>query len=98
MSNNYLADMLAEAASFEEKGQLDLALNIYNVALELVMQADTQSRARVLLLRGRLRYRLKNPQGAMDDLQQALQLDPSLGDVLTGEFSKFYKESCHSMR
>lgn len=87
--------MLKEAAAYEESGQLDLALRIYNVALELLPDAAAEARAKLLLLRGRLNYRLKNPQGAMDDLRQALDLDATLAEALTGEFSKFYKEGCH---
>lgn len=88
-------EMIEQAAAFEKSGQLDLAKGIYNVALDLLPEADKTTRARILLLRGRLNYRLKNSQGALADLQTAFQLDPTLADVLTGEFSKFYKESCH---
>lgn len=87
--------MLKQAADFEETGQLDLAQSIYNVALELLPDAASQARAKVLLLRGRLAYRLKNPKGAAEDLQQAMKLDPQLANTVTGEFSKFYKEHCH---
>lgn len=90
-----LNDMLKQAADFEETGQLDLAQSIYNVALELLPDAASQARAKVLLLRGRLAYRLKNPKGAAEDLQQAMKLDPQLANTVTGEFSKFYKEHCH---
>lgn len=92
---NMIGQMLKEAAAYEESGQLDLALRIYNVALELLPDAAAEARAKVLLLRGHLNYRLKNPQGAMDDLRQALDLDATLAEALTGEFSKFYKEGCH---
>lgn len=88
-------EMMQQAAVFEESGQLDLALGIYNVALDLLPEAATDVRARILLMRGRLNYRLKNSGGAMDDVQQAMQLDPSLAETLNGEFSKFYKEGCH---
>lgn len=87
--------MLKQAAEFEDTGQLDLAQSIYNVALELLPDAASQARAKVLLLRGRLSYRLKNPKGAAEDLQQAMKLDPQLVNTVTGEFSKFYKEHCH---
>lgn len=87
--------MLKQAADFEQTGQLDLAQSIYNVALELLPDAASQARAKVLLLRGRLAYRLKNPKGAAEDLQQAMKLDPQLANTVTGEFSKFYKEHCH---
>lgn len=90
-----IEQMMQQAAVFEQSGQLDLAQNIYNVALELLPEAAKEARGRVLLLRGRLNYKLKNTRGALDDLQQALKLDPTLADVLSGEFSKFYKESCH---
>lgn len=90
-----ITEMLQQAAVFEETGQLDLAQNIYNVALELLPDAAHEARAKVLLLRGRLAFRLKNSQGAIDDLQHAMELDPALAATLTGEFSKFYKEHCH---
>lgn len=88
-------EMLQQATTFEESGQLDLAQGIYNVALELLPAAAHEARAQVLFLRGRLNYRLKNPQGAMADLRQALDLCPALADKLSGEFSKFYNEGCH---
>lgn len=88
-------EMIEQAATFEKSGQLDLAKGIYNVALDLLPESDKSTRARILLLRGRLNYRLKNSQGALDDLQQALQMEPALADALSGEFSKFYKEVCH---
>lgn len=90
-----ITEMLKQAAAFEETGQLDLAQSIYNVALELLPDSAQEARARVLLLRGRLAFRLKNSQGAIDDLQQAMQIDPNLATTLSGEFSKFYKEHCH---
>lgn len=88
-------EMLQQAAAFEQSGQLDLAQRIYNVALELLPASATQQQARILALRGRLNYRLRNSKGALDDLQRALALDPTLTETLTGEFSKFYKEHCH---
>lgn len=88
-------EMLQQAAAFEQSGQLDLAQRIYNVALELLPASATQQQARILALRGRLNYRLRNSKGALDDLQRALALDPTLAETLTGEFSKFYKEHCH---
>lgn len=88
-------EMLQQAAAFEQSGQLDLAQRIYNVALELLPASATQQQARILVLRGRLNYRLRNSKGALDDLQRALALDPTLAETLTGEFSKFYKEHCH---
>lgn len=89
-----LNQMIEQAATFEKSGQLDLAQSIYNTALHLLPDAAREARAQVLLLRGRLSLRLKNHQGALDDLQQALHLCPSLTDTLNGEFSKFYKEGC----
>lgn len=86
--------MIEQAAAFEKTGQLDLAQSIYNTALQLLPDSAHEARAQVLLLRGRLSLRLKNNQGALDDLQQALQLCPALVDTLNGEFSKFYKEGC----
>lgn len=87
-------EMLQQAAVFEESGQLDLAQNIYNVALQLLPDAAKDAQARILIRRGRLNYRLKNHQGAMDDLQKAISLDPTVVEALNGEFSKFYKEGC----
>lgn len=87
--------MIEQAAAFENTGQLDLALNIYNVALELLPDSANEDRAKILLLRGRLNFRLKNSQGALDDLNEAMRLDPSLAQTLTGEFTKYYQEGCH---
>lgn len=89
-----LNQMIEQAATFEKSGQLDLAQSIYNTALQLLPDIAHEARAQVLLLRGRLSLRLKNHQGALDDLQQALQLCPDLAGTLSGEFSKFYKEGC----
>lgn len=86
--------MIEQAAAFEKTGQLDLAQSIYNTALQLLPESAHDARAQVLLLRGRLSLRLKNQQGALDDLQQALLLYPALAETLSGEFSKFYKEGC----
>lgn len=77
-----IPEMIEQAAAFEKSGQLDLAQNIYNVALDLLPQSETEARARILLRRGRLRYRLKNAGGAMDDLRQALALAPSLAEEI----------------
>lgn len=87
-------EMLEQAAVFETSGQLDLAQNIYNVALDLLPESNHEARGTVLFLRGRLNYRLNNKQGAMDDLKTAMALHPALADSLTGDFSKFYKEGC----
>lgn len=89
-----LNEMIEQAAKFENTGQLDLAQSIYNTALQLLPCSAKEARAQLLLLRGRLSLRLKNQQGAFDDLQHALSLCPTLADTLSGEFSKFYKEGC----
>lgn len=85
---------MEQAAAFEESGQLDLAQNIYNVALQLLPDAEAEARAQVHFLRGRLSYRLHNSQGAFDDFQKAIELYPQMSENLNGEFSKFYKEHC----
>ena len=90
-----LQEMLQQASTFEESGRLDLALKIYDVALTLLPTTSTEAAAGILLRRGRLRYRLNNHQGAMDDLRKAIDMAPRLASTLTGEFSRFYKESCH---
>lgn len=95
MDSNYIAQMLEQAGTFEKNGQLDLALNIYNVALQLLPEAETKIRAHILMLRGSIYFRLKNKGGAMDDLRKAMELDPELATKLSGDFSKFYNEGCH---
>lgn len=94
-TRNMINEIMQQAAVFEESGQLDLAQNIYNVALQLLPESASDAKARILIRRGRLNYRLNNHQGAMDDLQQAFSLDPTVAEALSGEFSKFYKEGCH---
>ncbi len=44
--------------------------------------------ANILKERGRLRMLLGDKNGAMDDLRQAVQLDPSIVDTISGEFRK----------
>lgn len=88
-------EMLQQAAAFETTGQLDLAQNIYNVALQLLPDAEHEARGYVHFLRGRLSYRLRNTQGALDDIQKAIELNPAIAEQLNGEFSKFYKEHCN---
>lgn len=95
MDTNYIDDMIAQAASFAKSGRLDLALNLCNVTLTLIPNELKPARARVLIIRGQVSYKLNNHNGALADLQEAIVLDPELGAQLTGEFSKFYKESCH---
>lgn len=91
-----IEQLLKQASAFEQQGQNDLALNAYNVVLELLPQSDNQSRAAVYFLRGRLKFRLNNRNGAMDDLNCAIKLNPEMLDKLNGEFSRFYEEGCHS--
>lgn len=88
-------EMLQQAAAFEETGQLDLAQNIYNVGLQLLPDSQRKAKAHIHLLRGRLCYRLHNTQGALDDIQKAIELNPEIAGRLNGEFSKFYEEHCH---
>lgn len=87
--------MLQQAAAFETTGQLGLAQNIYNVALQLLPDAEREARGYVHFLRGHLNYRLRNSQGAIDDIRKAIELHPIIAKRLNGEFSKFYKEHCH---
>lgn len=87
--------MIAQAASFAESGRQDLALNLCNVALSLIPDDMKPARARVLMIRGQVSYKLNNHNGALADLQEAIALDSELGAQLTGEFSKFYKEGCN---
>lgn len=95
MDTKYINDMIAQAASFAESGHLDLAINLCNVALNLIPAELKAARARMLMIRGQVSYKLKNHNGALADLQDAIALDPELGAQLTGEFSKFYKEGCN---
>ena len=95
METNYIKEMIEQATAFAQSGRHDLALNLCNVALDLIGADDARSRARLLFLRGQIAYKLNNHRGALDDLQQAIALDADLAANLSGEFSKFYKESCH---
>lgn len=95
MDTNYINDMIVQAADFAESGRQDLAQNLCNVALTLIPEDLKPARARVLMIRGQVSYKLNNHQGALADLQEAIALDPELGAQLSGEFSKFYKEGCH---
>ena len=82
MEKDYLHEMIEQAVLFERNGHPDLAQNIYTV------------RARLLLSRGAIAYRLHNTQGAFDDLAAAMQADPEWARSLKGDFSKFYEEGC----
>lgn len=95
METNYINEMIDQAMTFTHEGRHDLALNLCTTALGLIPADDTRSQARILLLRGQIAYKVNNHRGALDDLQQAISLDAGLAAHLTGEFSKFYKESCH---
>lgn len=95
MDTNYINDMIVQAANFADGGRLDLALNLCNVALTLIPDDLHAAKARVLMIRGQVSYKLNNHNGALADLQKAIELDAELGAQLTGEFSKFYKEGCH---
>lgn len=90
-----IEQMLKQAETFEKSGQLDLAQKIYNVALELLPENEKITKAQILILRGRINHKLKNPNGAIRDLQHAIELDSTLTEKLSGEFTKFYKEQCH---
>lgn len=95
MDTNYINEMIVQAAAFAESDRLDLALNLCNVALTLIPDDLKAAKARVLMIRGQVAYKLNNHNGALADLQEAIALDPELGAQLTGEFSKFYKEGCN---
>lgn len=95
MDSNYIVQMLEQAGAFEQSNQLDLAQNIYNVALQLLPDSETKLRAQILRLRGSIAYRLNNKAGAMDDIRKAMELDPEMAASFSGDFSKFYNEGCH---
>lgn len=95
MDTNYINEMIEQAQAFAQSGRHDLALNLCNVGLDLLGADDSRNRARLLFIRGQIAYKLNNHRGALADLQQAIALDADLAANLSGEFSKFYKESCH---
>ncbi len=86
--------MLQQAEEFERTGQNDLAQNILNVALQLLPEAESRIRSRLFIRRGAIAYRLKNTQGALEDFQNAIRLDPELAKEFSGDFSKYYDERC----
>ena len=94
MEKDYLHEMIEQAVLFERNGHPDLAQNIYTVALQLLPESEGRVRARLLLSRGAIAYRLHNTQGAFDDLAAAMQADPEWAWSLRGDFSKFYEEGC----
>ncbi|MCM1371678.1 MAG: hypothetical protein NC113_00990 [Bacteroides sp.] len=65
-----------------------------NSIIEAMIEAMTQElekngpNANVLKERGRLKMIIGNKKGAMDDLRQAVALDPSIVDAVSGEFRK----------
>ncbi len=65
-----------------------------NSIIEAMIEAMTQElekngpNANVLKERGRLKMIIGNKKGAMDDLRQAVALDPSIVDTVSGEFRK----------
>lgn len=96
METNYWKEMLEQAEMFEKDKQFDLAQHLYNVALQLLPEAERSLRALVLLRRGAIAYRLHNSQGALDDFTAAMNTDPELARRFDGDFSKYYEESCHN--
>ena len=92
MEKDYLHEMIEQAVLFARNGHPDLAQNIYTVALQLLPESEGRVRARLLLSRGAIAYRLHNTQGAFDDLAAAMQADPEWARSLKGDFSKFYEE------
>ena len=95
MEKDYLREMMEQAALYERNGRPDLAQNLYTVALQLLPDLAHSARARLLLCRGAIAYRLHNVQGAFEDFSAAMTEDPELAQFLEGDFSKFYEESCH---
>ena len=89
METDYWAEMLRQAEEFERQGKTDLAQNLLNVALQLLPETEKKIRGRILLRRGEIAYRLKNSQGALEDFQKAVALDPELGKGFNGDFSKY---------
>lgn len=65
-----------------------------NSIVKAMIEAMTQElekdgpNANILKERGRLKMVLGNKKGAMDDLRQAVALDPSIVDTISGEFHK----------
>ncbi len=65
-----------------------------NNIIQTMIEAMTQElekngpNANILKERGRLRMLLGDKNGAMDDLRQAVALDPSIVDTISGEFKK----------
>lgn len=65
-----------------------------NNILKAMIEAMTQELAKggpnanILKERGRLKMVLGDKKGAMDDLRQAVALNPSIVDTISGEFHK----------
>lgn len=78
----HLLDMLHQAEEFENQGRVDLALPLLDTFLSVFIDAPDTLRARALLIRGRINYRLKNHGGALRDLRSALNIDPSLAQQI----------------
>lgn len=51
--------------------------------------------ANILKERGRLKMACGDKNGAMQDLKRALELDPSLIDSISGDFSNKNQQKCH---
>ncbi len=65
-----------------------------NNIIQTMIEAMTQElekngpNANILKERGRLKMLLGDQKGAMDDLRQAVALDPGIVDSISGEFKK----------
>ena len=93
-NNQFLPQTFKQGLGFEKNEQWDLAINVYDALLQLLPQHESaqQFAAEVHLRRGNLRYRLKNQQGAFDDVREAMRLNPAIAERLDGEHSRWMKK------
>lgn len=81
-------EMLSQAEEFVRQGRKDLALPLLDSLFLLYPNTPTQIRARAYLLRGQLHYSLGTHEAALNDLREALTLDPSLSNYIEGDASR----------
>lgn len=77
-----LTTLLQVAAAFVAQGKVSDAILVYDKVIE-----QEPALAVAFYERGRARHLAGDARGAMDDLKRALQLDPSLAAVVSGEFA-----------